>query len=375
VTAPPPLRALADRGERQASWLELFFDLVFVVAVSALAAQLHHDHSLAGLAIFAGLFVPVWWAWMGFTWYATGFDTDDGAFRLALLTAMVGVAVLAAGVDGAADGDSELFVLAYAGLLAILVALYARAWRREQEARPLTARYAIGDAAGALLWLASLAFADGARPWVWAAAMAVLLVTPMVAVASLDRIAHDSRHIAERYGLFTLIVLGESVVATVDGIDTGSSSAGVAVALLGFVNAATIWWVYFGRWRAMPGSNHPAGFVWAQGHFLVFAGIAAAAVGVELAVEAAAHGEGLEPMARLVLSGGLAAYLTAMAMIRAATRRPDWVVGLRVGAAGLLVLLALPGLDALPFAALATALFVGEAVVEMSRAPAPREGG
>ena len=171
------------------------------------------------------------------------------------------------------------------------MALYARAWRRDDEARPLTVRYGVGDALGAALWLASLAVPPDVRPWVWAAAMLVLLATPVVAVMSLDRLAHDSRHIAERYGLFTLIVLGESIVATAGGLDTASSGAAVAIALLGFVAAATVWWVYFGRWRSMPGSNHPAGFVWAQGHFLVFAGIAAAAVGVELAVEAAAHHE------------------------------------------------------------------------------------
>jgi low temperature requirement protein LtrA len=170
-------------------------------------------------------------------------------------------------------------------------------------------------------------------------------------------------------------VLGESVVATVGGLDTGSSTAGVVVALLGFVNAASVWWVYFGRWRSMPGSNHPAGFVWAQGHFLVFAGIAAAAVGVELAVEAAAHEETLEFADRLPLTVGLAAYLVAMAMIRAATRRPDWVVALRVGAAAALLVLSAVELSAVTFVAVATALFFSEAVVEMTRAPAPAGGG
>ena len=101
--APP---APEEGGERRASWLELFYDLVFVAAIAALAAQLHEDHSVQALAVFAGLFVPVWWAWMGFTWFATGFDTDDVPSRLGLLTAMVGVAVLSAGVDGAAHGDS-----------------------------------------------------------------------------------------------------------------------------------------------------------------------------------------------------------------------------------------------------------------------------
>jgi low temperature requirement protein LtrA len=92
--------------DRQASWLELFFDLVLVAAVGALAAQLHEDHSLEGLLVFAGLFVPVWWAWWGFTWYSAAFNDDDAVNRVALLAAMGGVATLAAGVAGVADGHS-----------------------------------------------------------------------------------------------------------------------------------------------------------------------------------------------------------------------------------------------------------------------------
>ncbi len=363
--APP---APEEGGERRASWLELFYDLVFVAAIAALAAQLHEDHSVQALAVFAGLFVPVWWAWMGFTWFATGFDTDDVPSRLGLLTAMVGVAVLSAGVDGAAHGDSATFVLAYAGLLLVLAALYARVWLRVPAARPLTARYGIGDALGAALWLASLALDEGTRPVVWALAMVVLMVTPYVAVVALPERAHDPRHIAERYGLFTIIVLGESVVVTVTGIDTASRAAAVLVALLGFVIAATVWWVYFDRWRAMPDRHHAGGFVWAQGHFLVFAGIAAAAVGIEFCVEAAAAGEALKPADRLPLGAGLAAYLVAMAMIRAASR--DSVVAVRAGAGLVILVVALlaEGLAPLALVAAITALFVGEAVIELRRA-------
>jgi len=100
------------RATRHASWLELFFDLVFVAAVAALATQLHADHSVRGLAVFAGLFIPVWWGWMGYTWYATGFDSDDPVFRLGLLGGMLAIAALSAGVAGAASGDSETFVIA-----------------------------------------------------------------------------------------------------------------------------------------------------------------------------------------------------------------------------------------------------------------------
>jgi low temperature requirement protein LtrA len=368
VQPPASLGALQKApGERHASWLELFFDLVFVAAITALAGQLHAEHSLEGLATFAGLFVPVWWAWMAYTWYAAGFGAERGASRVGLLGAMLSVAVLAAGVDGAAHGDSSTFVAAYAALLYLVAGLYALAWLRFPEARPVTVRYAIGDAIGATLWLGSLALDEGLRPLVWALAMVLLAATPVLAVLSVRWRAHDDSHIAERYGLFTLIVLGESVVAAVAGLDTGSSLEAALVAILGFIMAAAIWWQYFDRWQAMPGSGQPSGFVWAQGHYLVFAGIAAAAVGIEFSVEAAATGHALKLADTLPLGAGLGAYLLAMAVIRSATRQIDGVVVARLLAGAAIAALAISGreLGPLTVVAGATAILVAEVALEL----------
>jgi low temperature requirement protein LtrA len=364
--------ALTDRPERHPSWLELFFDLVFVAAVAALTQQLHADHSLAGLAVFAGLFVPVWWAWRGFAWYATGFDTDDRTFRCALFSGMLGVGALSAGVHGAAHGNSTAFVIAYAGLLSVLAALYAGAWWRSPGVRPLAARQVIGYGLGATLWLASLALGEGARPWIWGAAMLVLIAIPLAVLRQPQR-AYDAGHIAERYGLFTIIVLGEAVVGTVAGLDTGGSVAAILVALLGFVVAASIWWVYFGRYRSMPGGGTSARFVRAQMHLLIFVGIAAAAVGVAFAVEAAAGGRALTLADRLPLGAGLAAYLIAMGTIRTVTRHLDGVAIMRLTVAGMVLAAALAGLGLGPlaFVALVTVLLIAEATIEMTRAPPP----
>jgi low temperature requirement protein LtrA len=358
---------------RRASWLELFFDLVLVAAVSALAASLHEARSTAGLARFAALFVPVWWSWWGFTWYSAAFNTDDAVNRVALLAGMFGVATLAAGVSGVADGDSTVFVVAYAGLFALLAALYARAWRDVPAMRSLSGRYAIADAIGAGLWLGSLVLDSDARPFMWVVAMVVLMGGPVLAAASTDVISYEPHHIAERYGLFTLIVLGESIVAVVAGLDTGSEVSAVLIAALGLVIAAAIWWLYFDRFRGMPGGSVRAGFVWAQGHLLVFAGIAAAAVGVEFAIEAAAKQAELESVERLPLGSGLAAYLVAMAVIRAATRRPDRVAALRLGAAvSVLSLTVVGGLGPLAFVALMTSVVVAECVIDLRASPPVR---
>ena len=346
VVRPPVLRSF-DQEERHASWLELFFDLCFVAAVAALAAGLREQPTSDGLLRFAGLFVPVWWGWMGYTWYATAFDTDDVVFRLTLLGAMLSVIVLSAGIPGVAEGHPAGFVLAYAALQLLLVGLFVRAWRHVPAARPLSSRYAAGDALGALVWLASLLAAPAARPWLWALGMVVLMVTPVLAVRALEVQAFHSRHIAERYGLFTLIVLGESVVAATAGAsDTHGQLGAALVAAAGFVVAACVWWLYFEFVKASSLSRDHLlpSFVWGYGHLLIFAGIAAAASGVELAVHATVEHHATTGPERVALCGGLAAYLVAVAAIHLVTvNRWDAVLGGRLAAAALLAVLAAAG--------------------------------
>jgi low temperature requirement protein LtrA len=356
--------------ERHSSWHELFFDLVFVAVIAALAGVLQNDHSPTGLLVFVGLFVPVWWVWRGYTWYAAAFGSADDIFRLALFVAMLGAGALAVGAEGAAHGHSDTFVVACAGVFALLACLYARIWFTRSDARPHAVRYASGNALGAAIWLVSLAFSEELRPVVWAVAMLVL-VAPALAVLALPYRAYaDAGHIAERYGLFTIIVLGESVVRTIAGLQSGAGTTAAVVAIVGAMLAATIWWVYFGWFRSMPDVSRGARFVWAQAHFFVFAGIAAAAVGVELLIETAADGGLTTFDERLTLSAGLACYLSGMAIIRAAARKPDPIVALRVTtAAVLLALSSIGGLSAPAFVAIAAAVMAIEAYVEPNSAP------
>src|SRR5205823_8194251 len=158
--APPRLRT-AEEGDdrRHATWLELFFDLVFVVAITELSRELVLDHSATGFLKFAGLFVPVFVAWQGFMAYATRFDTDDLAFRVAYFAAMLAVAAMAVLIGDVAHGaHSAGFVIAYVSLRSIMLALYWRAWRAVPEARPLVRFYWLGYAGGVAIWLVSLAF-------------------------------------------------------------------------------------------------------------------------------------------------------------------------------------------------------------------------
>ena len=149
---PPRLRTLADEGERHASWLELFFDLVFVVAITELSQYLVADHSAAGFLRFAALFVPVWVAWQGYMAYATRFDTDDLGFRLAYFGAMLAIAAMAVLIGDVAHGrHSAAFAVSYVALRAIMLLLYWRAWLAVPQARVLIRFYGLGYAGGAAL--------------------------------------------------------------------------------------------------------------------------------------------------------------------------------------------------------------------------------
>ena len=398
-------QVLRDPNEehRASTWLELFFDLCFVVAVAALARGLHDDPTFGGTLRFLGLFVPVWWAWMGFTWYATGFDNDDVLYRITLLAGMLCVLWLAASIEGIPDGATLSFVLAFVALQLLLVGLFVRArlhaeHERFAGVRPLTTIYAVGYLIGAGVWLASLLVPTPARYAVWAAALIVEIVTPILAVRAayrgesyVPRVFHPA-HIPERYGLFTIIVLGESVLAVATGTaGTGWKPAAVMTGVFGFVVAACIWWIYFNHIQSSGLElSARAAFNWSYAHLLVYSGIAAFGVGTQLAIEGAARtaevalaaagapagGEGGWTLgARAILAGGAAAYLVAISFIHWVNQNSlrDRVLLARLGTAlalvGLaalgsaLVPLAFTGLVALAMLALATFETLGRGYV------------
>jgi low temperature requirement protein LtrA len=318
--------------ERASTWLELFFDLCFVVAVAALARGLHHDPTLDGMLRFLGLFVPVWWSWMIFTWYATSFDNDDVPYRVTLFVAMLSILGLAASVGRIGVDPSAVvgFVLAYSLMRLLVAGLFVRAGRNvPADLRPFVAFYAAGNIIGATIWLSSLLVPAPFRYVLWAVGLAVELLGPILAVMTLDnpRITFHPRHIAERYGLFTLIVLGESVLAVASGTSgTDWALAAVLTAVAGFVAAACIWWLYFDHVGSSGIELGPRpAFYWGYGHYAVYAGIAAFGVGVLLAIEAAAPqyalaagapaSEGYGLGARTVLAGGVILFLLGIAFV------------------------------------------------------------
>ncbi|MFI6905809.1 low temperature requirement protein A [Nonomuraea sp. NPDC050394] len=277
---PPRLR-LFEGDHRRATWLELLYDLVFVVAVAELADVLAHGNGLA----FVGLFVPLWWAWAGYVFYANRFDTDDVSHRLLMLPQILAIALMAASV-GDIGNRSALFAVSYVVVRLLLIVAYVRARKHVPEARALTTRYIQGFAIAAAIWLLSLAFEPPIRYVLWGVAVAIDLATPFLARRHQGSLPPQTEHLPERFGLFVVIVLGEVVAAVVFGLKSHAVTPGsVLIALSGIAVAMAFWWLYFGHLdESVVLRTRLAGQVWVYSHLPLALGLAAFGIGVEHAL-------------------------------------------------------------------------------------------
>jgi low temperature requirement protein LtrA len=295
-----------DESHRASSPLELLFDLTFVVAVASITAELAHGiadgHALEALTPFLQVFFAIWWAWMNFTWFASSYDTDDVLYRVLTLVQMAGVLVLAAGVPIAfEDSDFRAITYGYLMMRVGLVAQWLRAAREDAASRRTALRYAAGISIIQVGWLARLVLAEtGVLPEASLTPVFVVLVVLELAVPPwAERVRPTSwhpHHIAERYGLFAIILLGEGVFAASTGVDAAlESGAGVTgslatIAAAGLILLFTLWWLYFlepaGEGLA---SRRQRAFMWGYGHYGIFAALAAIGAGIEVAVEYTGH--------------------------------------------------------------------------------------
>ncbi|MFC6020661.1 low temperature requirement protein A [Plantactinospora solaniradicis] len=302
-----------DEPHRVASQLELLFDLTFVVAVAAVTAQLAHEiadgHGLAGIVPFLQVFFAIWWAWMNFTWFASSYDTDDVAYRLLTMVQMAGVLVLAAGTPAAADHDDyRAILLGYLVMRIALVAQWLRVGIEDTASRRTALRYAGGITAVQAGWVLQLVLTETGTvsPSARVPLFAVLVVLELVVPRWAERTGSTNwhpHHIAERYGLFTIILLGESVLAATRGVE-GALDAGrasgplIVVALAGLVLLFAFWWLYFltPAGEGLDRRRHRS-FRWGYAHYGIFAALAALGAGLEVAAEQTGHDLPASPLA------------------------------------------------------------------------------
>lgn len=273
---------------RTASPLELFFDLIFVVAVSFGATQLHEaeaeGHLGDGVLNYLVVFFAIWWAWMNFTWFASAFDVDDWLYRVLTLVQMGGVLVLALGIPQLAHGDFHMTVYGYVIMRVALIIQWLRVAYSSETMRKTALRYAMGVFIMQLGWIAFL-FVPAGLVWPFYALLVVgELLVPVWAEAKGATPWHPE-HIAERFGCFTLIVLGESILASTVAVNSAAEHSEHLVSIImigvgGFVVAACMWWIYFSFEIGHELGSIKRGFLFGYGHYFVLAAAGAFSAGI-----------------------------------------------------------------------------------------------
>ncbi|MFJ2268591.1 low temperature requirement protein A [Streptomyces sp. NPDC087849] len=344
-------RSRAEK-HRVATPLELFFDLCFVVAVAQAGRRLLHavaeGHVATGVASYAAVFFAIWWAWVNFSWFASAYDTDDPLYRVVTFVQITGVLILAAGVPRAFDaGDWTVGVAGYVVMRLALTSQWLRAAYCTRGAeRRVALRYAVGIVVAQLGWIGMLLLTDntgGARAAVFVVLVFAELSVP--AIAERDRPTNwHPHHIGERYGLFTIIVLGETIaaatVAVQEAVDEHDAFGELLpIAAGGLLIVFSAWWVYF----AVPIHDYLRGsreaFIWGYGHFLVFGSAAAIGSGLEVAVEETvgkAHVSGTVAAAAVTVPSAL--FLLTVWMLHARHFKRDLAEQLPLPTAALAIL-------------------------------------
>jgi low temperature requirement protein LtrA len=312
------------RSEESVKPLELFFDLVFVLALTQCTALMAANPTWEGLAQGLLILGVLWWSWVGYSWLTSVVDPEEGIVRFAIFAAMAGLLVVALCVPEAFDDRALLFACAYGVVRGAHIVLFVVASRDTPDLRRSVWGLAAGTATGVGLLLAA-SLADGAlQGSLWALALALDMGEPYVFGSEGWKLAPG--HFAERHGLIVIIALGESIVAIGVGAEGLDVDAGVvAAAVLGVGAAAALWWLYFDivalvaerrLSKAAVGreQNEIARDSFSYLHFPMVAGIVLFALGLKKTLEHV--GDPLETVPAVAMLGGTALYLLAHVAFR-----------------------------------------------------------
>jgi len=304
---PPKLWPSHSAAERRVTWMELFFDLIFVAAVAQVGVPLQAEFDWWGLLRYCFLFSLIWSAWSGHTLFATRFDNDDTFQRLANLVQCFIAAVMAANAKDALDSRSSAgFGAAYACMRLVLVAQYLRV-SRIPETRTLTLRSALGIGVAACIWIASALAPLPFRYFLWIVGLLADRATTLWSTKKGFEFPPHASHFPERLGVFTIILLGEFVAAVMRGIESQEDWT-VAAAVSAFASlsfAFVVWWWYFdldggAAERRLRSRRDKSLFrVWTLAHPPLFLGIGVASAGFERLISMGGLGMLPSPGARI----------------------------------------------------------------------------
>jgi low temperature requirement protein LtrA len=321
------MTATAVEHEHRVTPRELFFDLVFVFAFTQVATLLADDPTFAGIGRGVLVLAALWWAWSAYAWLTNTVDPEEGVVGAALLVALIAMFIAALVVPGVFDDEGVLFGAGFLIVCAMHVALYAAAGRGNRDLLGAVLRLAPWTLLGATLILVA-GFADGARIWLWLAALTVTYVGAALS-GSTGWQLHPS-HFAERYGLVVIIALGEAFIAIgIGAAGVGIGLGEVVAAILGLLVATSFWLAYFDFFsirgeRILGDLQGPervalARDVYAYAHFPMIVGIVLLAFAMKTIV---GHvGEELDSVTAVALCGGSALYLLTYSAIRIRVER------------------------------------------------------
>jgi len=285
----PVLRYKGDRpDEKHADWLELLFDLIFVAAISQIALNLSNSYNIVTFLESLPLFFAIWWGWAGHTFYLDRFGTDDILSRIVTMAQMVVVASLAVNVKDALTTTGAGFAISYAMLRFILVAEYLWVGRKLPQASPLTNRYSIGFGLAATIWLISAFVPDPYRFALWGIALLIDFLTPFTAGEIHINFPPHPTHLPERFGLFSIIVIGEAILSLEVAVSNiGADFITEVMGLMGLIIAFALWWGYFeeaggAEERVQERGDQIAKYqLWLYSHFPFMLGVVGAAAGIK----------------------------------------------------------------------------------------------
>ena len=311
------------RSEDRVTPLELFFDLVFVLAITQCTALMADDPTWQGVAEGLLILGLLWWSWTGYAWLTSVVDPEEGEVRIAIFAAMAGLLVVALCVPGAFGDEGLLFACAYTVVRYGQVALMFIADPDDRALRANAARLGIGTGIGCGLLIAGSFAGEDLQVALWALALGLDMLGPYLYSAEGWRLMPS--HFAERHGLILIIALGESIVAIGIGVTAEIDAGVVAAAVAGTAVAAALWWLYFDVVAlvaerrlsdAEPGreQNEMARDSYSYLHFPMIAGVILVALGMKKTL--GDTGEPLEFVTAAALLGGTAAYLLAHVAFR-----------------------------------------------------------
>lgn len=258
------LRLPNAEKERHATWLEIFFDLIFAVIVVQISAKLYNHFDYVGVFQCVALFIPIMWTWASYTVFAARFDNNDGIHWLMTFMIMFAGVIMAIQIPSAFEKNDNGFAIGFLLAQLSILLLYSRTIYDELTPKKMTLLYMIGFGLGGFCWVISLFFEMPIKLILWALGMFIYLLIPWIGKKNiLSKAPLDTIYIPERFGAFTVIILGQTIAAVVFGLEyTHWQVSSIIMSILAFILAALIWVQYYSftqiaNYKCTLGSGQP----------------------------------------------------------------------------------------------------------------------